>query len=327
MRQCKEYTYESALSPYMNALVAEGRSRGYLYEDKAYHLYRLDRFWKENGYNDYAITQERTEKWIYALPGISLSYQSDRVSALKSLAQYMNSLGIESYVTMEKVGTDHTKIHILDGRELSELFDVIDSYVPATSYSAYQRMADEYPVMFRLYYCCGLRNNEACSLRSSDVDLDQGIITVIDGKNQKDRLVYMPEDLRLLASKYYESLKHRLGYTPYWFFPGRQPDKHIDHSVVARVFRKFWDMTESSNHCDKRPTPHSLRHGFVVDRINNWILAGVDLNVMFIYLSKYLGHKSPDESLYYYHLVKEALRIVRQLDTTSDVVIPEVKRR
>ena len=327
MRQYKEYTYESALAPYMRALVAEGRSRGYIYNDIASHLYHLDKFWKENGYNDCAITPERAGKWIYAMPGISTSYQSDRVSALRSLAQYMNSLGIESYVTMEKVEKVHSKIHILDSKELSELFDVIDSYVPATSCSKCQRIADEYPIIFRLYYCCGLRNNEACSLRSSDIDLDKGIITIIDGKNQKDRLAYLPDDLRILASKYYESLKHRLGYAPYWFFPGRAPDKHIDHSVVTRVFRKFWNMTESSNRCDKRPTPHSLRHGFVVDRINKWILDGVDLNVMFIYLSKYLGHESPDESMYYYHLVKEAFRIVRQKDATSDIVIPEVKRR
>ena len=64
-----------------------------------------------------------------------------------------------------------------------------------------------------------------------------------------------------------------------------------------------------------------------MDRINSWILEGIDINVMFTYLSKYLGHKDPDESYYYYHLVSDAFRIIRQKDKTSDEVIPEVRRR
>ena len=54
---------------------------------------------------------------------------------------------------------------------------------------------------------------------------------------------------------------------------------------------------------------------------------GIDINVMFIYLSKYLGHKDPNESYYYYHLAKDAFRIIRQKDTISEEVLPEVRRR
>lgn len=65
----------------------------------------------------------------------------------------------------------------------------------------------------------------------------------------------------------------------------------------------------------------------VVDRINKWILEGVDINVMFVYLSKFLGHENPDESFYYYHMVADAFKIIRQRDTISQKVIPEVRRR
>ncbi len=30
-------------------------------------------------------------------------------------------------------------------------------------------MATEYKVLFRMIYCCGLRNNEACSLKTENV--------------------------------------------------------------------------------------------------------------------------------------------------------------
>ena len=57
------------------------------------------------------------------------------------------------------------------------------------------------------------------------------------------------------------------------------------------------------------------------------MLEGIDLNVMFVYLSKYLGHKDSDESFYYYHLVFDAFKVIRQKDTAAEKEIPEVRRR
>ena len=45
------------------------------------------------------------------------------------------------------------------------------------------------PEVFRLLYGCGFRVGEVLKLRVRDVDLNQGIITVRQGKFRKDRLV------------------------------------------------------------------------------------------------------------------------------------------
>ncbi len=323
----RDYPFQSALAPYIRDYISEKRALGFIYNVKGYQLYRFDRYWAEKGFDDVRLTSERVEGWTRAFPGESRSSQGSRIGAVKSLAAYLNSQGIACDVPMAGVGKDHPKIHVLDTTELREFFGVVDTYVPQSINPADFRMADEYPVVFRLYYCCGLRNNEGCSLRSSDVDLEKGIITIYDGKNQKDRLVYMPEDLRGLAARYFHALAGGLGYEPHWFFPGRDPGRHIPKTSIDKKFRQFWGMTPSAARCDKAPTPHSLRHGFVVDRLNRWILGGVDINAMFIYLSKYLGHKDPDESFYYYHLASDAFRILRQKDTMAAEVIPEVRRR
>ena len=54
---------------------------------------------------------------------------------------------------------------------------------------------------------------------------------------------------------------------------------------------------------------------------------GLDMNVMMPYLSKYLGHKSVDETNYYYHYVQETAQIIREKDTLAKKVIPEVRPR
>ncbi len=326
MTSFKDYPYQSVLAPYIKDYISQMRALGFIYNVKGYQLHRFDKYWTDNGYSDIAITIERLENWLRALPQESKSSHSSRIAAVRSLAIYLNTLGIESYVPIENVGRDHRKIHIFNKPELQEFFEVVDSYVPKSIASSDFRMANEYPVMFRLYYCCGMRNSEVCLLKRSGVDIDKGIITIYDGKNRKDRLIYLTEDMRDLIAGYWNYIRSTLGYEPEWFFPGKDSNDHMKNTSVDKRFKEFWMKTEASSTCKKSPTPHSLRHSFVVDRINRWVLEGVELNTMLIYLSKYLGHKSPDESFYYYHLVDDAFKILKKYDTLSDEVIPEVRR-
>ena len=83
-------------------------------------------------------------------------------------------------------------------------------------------------------------------------------------------------------------------------------------------------MTPFASTCDKAPTIHALRHTFVVNRMNEWMLDGISLNSMMPYLSRYLGHSSVEDTFYYYHQVDKAFQIIRGKDSLSEKVIPEV---
>jgi hypothetical protein len=54
---------------------------------------------------------------------------------------------------------------------------------------------------------------------------------------------------------------------------------------------------------------------------------GKKLELMMPYLSRHLGHKSPDETFYYYHQVYDSFRTIRQMDKLSAEVLPEVRVR
>jgi hypothetical protein len=58
--------------------------------------------------------------------------------------------------------------------------------------------------------------------------------------------------------------------------------------------------------------------------MNQWMNENVSLEVMMPYLCRYLGHSSIDDTMYYYHQVTDAFRIIRQKDKISEKVIPEV---
>ena len=323
----KDYPYQSALAPYINNFLKEKRSLGFIYNGMAYQLFRLDQYWHAHGYQDVSMSPKKLDEWIKALPGESRSSQNARIGTARSLGRYLIALGLNTYVPLIGAGTDHSMVHILSRDECQQLFAEIDSYVPKPRYPATFRLANEYPIIFRLYYCCGMRNNEVCSLRVSDIDLISGTITIINGKNQRDRFVYLPDDLRIIMNHYLRWLIKELGSEPIWFFPGRTPETHIQKSTIDRRFQEFWKRTNASKTCEKAPTPHCLRHTYVVNRLNSWISDGVDINLMSSYLSQYLGHKDWDESFYYYHLVEDAFRIIQSKDTGSADVIPEVRRR
>ena len=74
----------------------------------------------------------------------------------------------------------------------------------------------------------------------------------------------------------------------------------------------------------KTPTVHSLRHTYVVTKMNEWMTAGKNFDALVPYLSRYLGHTSVDETQYYYHQVISAFEILRRHDCVAERVIPGV---
>ena len=146
----------------------------------------------------------------------------------------------------------------------------------------------------------------------------------MQSKGHKDRLVYFAPDVKQLLQQYHDKIISRYNCCSEWFFPGRCQDKPLTIRTIDTVFNDAWEKTPFAATCDKAPTVHSLRHTFVVKRMNLWMEQGVSLKEMLPYLSRYLGHTSPNETFYYYHQVDSAFRIIRQRDKSSSSVIPEV---
>ena len=233
----------------------------------------------------------------------------------------MNSLGINSYIPNQTASTATTVPHILSSEELKVFFEVVDSYLP--NKKKWHRFSMEYQVLFRLYYCCGLRLAEACNLRINDVDLNEGILRIMQSKGDKDRLVYMANDMTELCRKYHQKMVSILP-SAEWFFPGKDCSRPIQKNNLDKKFKQVWNVTPFADTCDKAPTIHALRHTFVVNRMNEWMMEGIILNAIMPYLARYLGHSSVEGTFYYYHQVDRAFQIVRNKDVLSDKVIPEV---
>lgn len=314
--------YRSVLAKHIETFISLKRSFGFIYEFEAYELERFDKFCIEQGYTEENITRDLVFSWVEQIPCASAGYRSQRVSFIRQLALFMRGQGIDAYIPHHFSSKEVSVPYIPCSDEITALFGIIDSYEGNNNNCRW--MAGEYPIAFRLMYCCGMRIAECSKLKRADVDLDNGILLIRHSKGDKDRLVYLPEGFAAICASYWEQIIDALGFVPEWFFPGKSGYKPISKTTFDLKFRQFWMLTPNARLSARRPTPHALRHAFVVERMNSWMVEGVDLDAMMPYLSKYLGHKDASETFYYYHQVNQAFNIVREKDTMSSRVIPEV---
>jgi integrase len=320
-------TYRSALAPYIRGLLDEKHALGYAYDDEAKFLRRFDDYWIENNGNAQYISMDSLDGWCRQRPTEGKRSQSHRIAVVRQLALFMVGLGIASYIPRDRIRYPKPIVHVLTRHEITEVFKHIDGYIPEKPHPAIVRMAIGYRFLYRLILTTGLRNSEAASLRASHIDWSMGTATIYDSKGRKDRIIYLSDDMVAMGKDYLSYLRSSLGHEPYWLFPGVDPIAHVSSGTVTTRFREFWMQTSFAETCEKNPTVHALRHTFVVFRINGWMAQGLDLNVLMPYLSKFLGHKSPDETFYYYHQVLEAFRVIHEKDTVARNVIPEARVR
>ena len=318
-----KYIFESAFEPYIVGLIKQKRSDGFIYEVGEYHLKKFDEFCVSFFPEAISITHEIASKWAKIRETEGENYRNRRVDTLRQLSLYILSLDHEAYVPRAINKGSKPVLYIPSREEMSAFFVVLDSWECCNRNHHCKHIASEYKVIFRLYYCCGLRLSEARLLKKENVDLDKGILSILGSKGNKDRLVYLPPDGTQMLADYLLNIEAILPNSP-WLFPGQDSKKPLHGSAIQRRFKNCWNRLPSALSAFKPPTPHCLRHAFVVERMNDWMRQGLNTQELLPYLSKFLGHKSPSETFYYYHLITNAFAIIRERDTVSSRVIPEV---
>lgn len=316
-----KHEYRSVFSSYIAGLIIQKKACGYAYDYEAYLLKKFDDFCVINDYTDAAITREIAMEWAIQRDTESANSRNQRVSFLRQLSLYMNSMGVESYIPTQHASSATSVPYIPTADDLKQLFEVIDTYLPKGK--RWHSFSMGYQVLFRLFYCCGLRLAEGYFLKREHVDLDNGLLTILESKGHKSRLVHMADDLTTLCRTYDRKISKEVKNRK-WFFPGRDASKPLSKHNVDKKFSQLWQMTSCSRFCEKNPTVHALRHAFVVHRMNAWMQDGMSLDAMMPYLSRYLGHSGIKDTMYYYHQVQEAFQIVKEKDHLSGKVIPEV---
>jgi len=317
------FCYNSPLREFIEGMIREKRSLGYQYDSSTRILYNFDQFCLRQGCVDAIITKELIHDWVQKKPNESPATLQTRACVVRQLALYMTRLGIQAYVLPKIVlpkRPDYTP-YIFSDKEIASLFEQTDAChycaeVPVRHFIM--------PLLFRLLYGCGLRISEALNLRLREVDLHTGVLTVIDGKFNKDRLVPMSlENTRRCRD--YMKVVHVLSNDNTYLFPAPN-EEAITKGNVYKNFRRFlWQARISHGGWGKGPRLHDFRHTFAVHCLRQWVLQGKDLAAYLPILKTYLGHHSFRDTSRYLRLTAELYPdITAKVEHAFGYVIPSI---
>ncbi len=173
-----------------------------------------------------------------------------------------------------------------------------------------------YPAFFGLVSVTGLRISEAIALNDRDVDLKNGIITVLNGKNGKDRILPVTECTKNQLKEYVRKRDRLLGYTPDPFFISDKGIRLTDCPVrynFALIGKMIGLRTEQPFHKHGvGPRIHDLRHTFAVKVMINWYKEGKNIDQEMLKLVNYLGHQKVTFTYWYIEAVPELLALASQ---------------
>jgi site-specific recombinase XerD len=191
----------------------------------------------------------------------------------------------------------------LDAEARKEIFtrEEMARFLDAIDISASNGLRNR--AIFELMYSSGLRISEVVKLDLADVDLNERILLVRQGKGGKDRFVPFSEVAAAFIMKNIETdrkryIKRARSGDENALFLGAQ-GRMKAYMTRTVIFRK---ILADSGITRKKLSPHSIRHSCATHLLE----AGADVR----YVQELLGHECIETTVKYTHLMIESLKRV-----------------
>jgi len=156
--------------------------------------------------------------------------------------------------------------------------------------------------MLELMYASGLRVSEIIVLKLIHLRLNEGIIHIIGGKGNKERLVPFGGEAAQWLQQYIEQARPPLleNKTSEYLFVGRHTANCLTRQAFWYVIKRYATLAGIHEHL----SPHTLRHAFATHLLNH----GADLRVVQLLL----GHADISTTQIYTHIARERLKNIHQ---------------
>lgn len=299
------------------------RAQGRKYKAEEETINRFLRTGDKHNIEDAIIPVSMTKEWFTLRRGEKPATFNNRCCAVRLFLIYASDYGYE--VTIPDVPIHRVAAYepyIFTEAEIERFFFACDTFPHYPG----SRRHEIIPVFFRILYGCGLRSSEAGNLKVKDVDLSNGILTVHEPKNQKDRYVPMNESVRGVVEKYFSITHNSHSVSEDFFFVGKFRD-FIQRGVVYDWFRQCIEIAGISHHGKGYgPRVHDLRHTFCVHSLKMMSANGDDPYLFLPILSTYIGHTSVRATQQYLRLTADLYpEILTKAARNTSRVIPAIK--
>jgi len=216
----------------------------------------------------------------YIIPNnLSYAYQNQVINAAKLFFREIKNceFNVEAFKRPKR---EYRLPNVLSKQEVKLILDVPKNIKHRT--------------MLSLIYACGLRRSELINLKISNIDSKRNIISIIQSKGKKDRIIPLPKSILLMLREYYKAYKPK-----YWLFEGQKVDSQYSPQSLQAVLKQ----AIARANIKKPVTLHWLRHSYATHLLEN----GVDLR----YIQELLGHSSSKTTEIYTHVSRKSLQAIK----------------
>jgi len=306
----------------MQDFISLKRAVGYKYMTEEGILKRFDTFLTQNYPAAVELTREIVSGWCAKTPHEKAANQCSRSSTIRQFTKYLDTIGKTAWILPYNYYPKGQKYvpHIFTPDELRRFFAETDKCSYCYEHPHRHLIM---PVFFRLLLSCGLRCSEARLLKVKDVDLDNGILAVLDSKNHNSRLVPMPDSI-IIRMRAYAKEVHPFPVPDRYFFPAFG-EKAMTIGNIYKNFRRFlWKAGIS--HTGDGPRVHDFRHAYCIYRLKAWAEQERDLMVLIPMMRTFLGHQTFNETAYYLRMTADIFPDIQlKLERCYEGIIPEIK--
>lgn len=256
------------------------------------HIKALDRKHIEQ-YFDYLQTRPNKRRKGLLL---SASHLNKNFDAVDKLLEFLHQMGMNNAPTPLnfKITIDNSlradKIKPFTQTEIKELQSNIENTYNELTFSKRERIHEQLKLSFALYYACGLRRSEGHKLTFDDIDFEKRTIFVKQGKNYKDRIVPMSENVYKALEHYIYNFRHLQ----------KAEHKRLFISSTGTLNNNLKHLQETCTNeaiTSKLLTLHILRHSIATHLLQN----GMSIEQ----IGRFLGHSSLDSTQIYTHIVEQ----------------------
>ncbi len=298
----KDYVYSSVLKDEFHRYLKVRATKGY--DDRSvYILHSLDKYLTDHNVCNKELSPVIIDGWLAeSSESICASTLEHYVSNAIGFGKFLNSLGYSAFAPECPNFTDTYIPYIFTRDEIDAIFNAADNMEFGAERSRYQ-----FPMFLRLLYGTGLRHGEALKLRLSDVDLDNGILTILNAKGNRDRLIPMDVSLTEILRAYCRGLYATQLNNPLIFEgeTGKVREQCWSRSLFGKLLASLNMERQNLPRYARWICLHCFRHTFAVSSLRQQELAGVDSYDASPLLSLYLGHAKLMETQHYLHMSAE----------------------
>ena len=176
-----KYIFNSHFKADIQKFLDLKHSLGYKYALEEILLSQFDKMCIFKYPKEKVLTQIIVMDWATARKNESNSSIGNRIVTIREFAKYLNNTGKYAFVIPTTYIPKKKKYqsYIYTNYELQKFLTLL---IIKNLIVAIKIVTLFYPVLFRVLYCCGLRISEALHLKVKDVDLQNGIIYVMNPK-------------------------------------------------------------------------------------------------------------------------------------------------